>query len=139
MTTAIIRSRDNARYIEATPLDVSHLPLYLETMASQSATEFELRRLAVRAKLGIDEDARSIIDRAEKEAKAEVEQKKLHAKDAKDPEAPPIRQVNKAKKEGKTVEVRGEPLTKDPVVIQKRIDGSFKNQNVSKQRELVRG
>jgi hypothetical protein len=96
-------------------------------MASAVANEFELRRLAVRAKLGIDQDARSTVKKAK-----ERKRKKNQATDM-DIEDSKAAEVVEAKANGTPIEVVGPEQTSDPVIIQKRIDGCFKNQPLSEE------
>lgn len=93
-------------------------------MADQAPNEIELRRLAVRAKLGVDQDARS----------KEIEQRKEKGK-ARDLQPEDLRgaEVVEAREQGREIVIEGPEPTDDPLVLKRRIDGRLKAQPLSEE------
>lgn len=93
-------------------------------MADQAPNEMELRRLAVRAKLGVDQDARS----------KEIEERKEKGK-ARDLQPEDLRgaEVVEAREQGREIVIEGPEPTDDPLVLKRRIDGRLKAQPLSEE------
>lgn len=96
-------------------------------MADQQPSEIELRRLAIRAQLGIDQDARSGEAQEPKPKRAKEQATDLPAAKTVQPE------VMDAIAEGRPIEEVGPEPTKDPLIIKRRLDGRLKQQPLSEE------
>ena len=96
-------------------------------MAENQATAMELTRLAMRAKLGIDGDARL------SEPEPESKPRKTQAPRDIEPEDLTSAEVTKAKEEGRPIEAIGPESTTDPLIIKRRLDGKLKGQPLTEE------